>query len=119
MESESQIEIPKTEITQKPKTEYMGLKGEWCYVKKKRITHYSLKEGRLHIRSGRSGQLHEADLSCDDAYTKCEAQTVRGWGTPVTEIMLLDGENMNLTRIWGGSWNDKTYNFIFTRCPRW
>ena len=83
------------------------------------ITQYTVSEGRLRIRSGRSGQLHEADLTCNDGYTECRAQTIRGWGTPVTETLRLDGEEMNLTRVWGGSWKDKTYHFTFTRCPKW
>ncbi|PUB79684.1 MAG: hypothetical protein DBP02_21950, partial [gamma proteobacterium symbiont of Ctena orbiculata] len=65
------------------------------------------------------GQTHEVDLTCNDVYTECEAKTIRGWGTPVREILRLDGEEMNLTRIWGGAWKDKTYNFIFTGCPKW
>lgn len=96
-----------------------GLMGEWCKVKKRRVTQYTVKEGELHIRSGRSGQLFEADLSCNNDHTVCEAKTIRGWGTPVTEILRLDGEQMNLTRVWGGAWKDKTYNFTFTRCPKW
>ena len=44
--------------------------------------------------------------------------TVRGWGSPVTEIMRFDEGKMQLTRIWGGAWNDKTYNFTYTRCPK-
>ena len=95
------------------------LMGEWCRVKKRMVTKYTVKEGQLRIRSGRSGQLLEVDLTCDDDYTVCEARTIRGWGTPVREILRLDGENMNLTRIWGGAWNDKTYNFTYTRCPKW
>jgi hypothetical protein len=47
------------------------------------------------------------------------AQTIRGWGTPVTETLRRDGENMNLTRVWGGAWKGKTYNFTFVRCPKW
>ena len=97
----------------------MGLMGEWCRVKKRMITQYTVEEGKLYIRGGRSGRTHEADLTCDEAYTVCEAKTIRGWGTPVTEILRLDGEKMNLTRIWGGAWNDKTYNFTYTRCPKW
>lgn len=95
------------------------LMGEWCYVKKKRITKYTVKKGKLQIRSGRSGRLYEADLSCDDAYTVCEGKTIRGWQTPVTETLRLDGDKMNLTRVWGGAWKDKTYNFTYTRCPKW
>jgi len=95
------------------------LMGEWCRVKKRKVTLYTVKEGKLRIRSGRSGQLYEADLTCNDAYTVCEAKTIRGWETPVTEILRLDGEKMNLTRVWGGAWKDKTYNFTFTRCPKW
>jgi hypothetical protein len=95
------------------------LLGEWCREKKRRITKYTVKEGRLHIRSGRSGQYYEADLSCDETYTVCEARTRRGWDTPVTETLRLDGEDMSLTRVWGGSWKGKTYNFTFTRCPKW
>ena len=102
-----------------PTAEPMGLMGEWCRVKKRKITQYTVKAGNLHIRSGRSGQLYEADLTCDDAYTVCEAKTIRGWGTPVSETLRLDGEKMNLTRVWGGSWKDKTYNFTFARCPKW
>ena len=96
-----------------------SLMGEWCYEKKRRVTKYTVKDGSLRIRSGRSGQLYEAALTCDDAYTVCEAKTIRGWGTPVTETLQLDGDNMNLTRVWGGAWKDKTYNFIYTRCPKW
>ena len=96
-----------------------GLRGEWCKVKKRRVTQYTVKEGQLRIRSGRSGQLFEADLSCDNDYTVCEAKTIRGWGSPVTETLRLDGEQMNLTRVWGGAWKDKAYNFTFTRCPEW
>ncbi|MES9941179.1 MAG: hypothetical protein ABW104_11260 [Candidatus Thiodiazotropha sp. 6PLUC2] len=92
--------------------------GEWCRVKKRMITHYSIKRGKLFIRGGRSGRTYEADLTCNDGYTECEAKTVRGWGSPVTEIMQLDGNEMKLTRIWGGAWKDKTYNFTFTRCPK-
>lgn len=102
-----------------PTGEPMGLMGEWCRVKKRKVTLYTVKVGKLRIRSGRSGQLHEVDLTCDDAYTVCEAKTIRGFGTPVTEILRLDGEKMNLTRVWGGAWKDKTYNFTFTRCPKW
>ena len=102
-----------------PAAEPMTLMGDWCREKKRRITHYSVKEGTLFIRSGRSGQTFEADLSCNEAYTECKAKTIRGWGTPVTEILRLDGNDMNLTRIWGGAWKDKTYNFAFTRCPKW
>jgi hypothetical protein len=104
-----------TEVAAEP----MGLKGDWCRVKKRMITQYSLKDGVLFIRGGRSGQTHKADLTCNDAYTECEAKTIRGWGTPVTETLRLDGENMSLTRKWGGAWKDKTYNFTFTRCPKW
>ena len=95
------------------------LLGEWCKVKKRRVTKYTVEEGTLHIRSGRSGQYYEAALNCNDGFTECEAKTIRGWNSPVTEILRLDGSNMNLTRIWGGAWNDKTYNFTFTRCPKW
>ena len=104
-----------TEAAAEPVT----LMGEWCREKKRMITSYSVKEGTLFIRSGRSGRTHEVDLTCNDAYTECKAKTIRGWGTPVTEILRLDGENMNLTRVWGGAWKDKTYNFAYTRCPRW
>ena len=103
------------ELTAEP----TDLMGEWCRVKKRMVTKYTVKEGKLRIRSGRSGQLLEVDLTCNDDYTVCEARTIRGWGTPVTEILRLDGEKMNLTRIWGGAWNDKTYNFTYTRCPKW
>ena len=95
------------------------LMGEWCYVKKRRVTKYTVREGKLHIRSGRSGHYYEADLTCNDAYTECEAKTMRGWQTPVTETLRLDGENMSLTRLWGGAWKDKIYNFVYTRCPKW
>ena len=97
----------------------LGLMGDWCLVKKRRVTRYTVKEGKLDIRGGRSGRLHQADLTCNEAYTECEAKTIRGWGTPVTETLRLDGEKMNLTRVWGGSWKDKIYNFTFTRCPKW
>lgn len=100
-------------------TEPVGLQGEWCKVKKRRVTKYTVKNGQLRIRSGRSGQLHEAALTCNDDFTECVARTQRGWGTPVTETMRLDGVNMHLTRVWGGSWKDKTYEFTFTRCPKW
>ncbi len=103
------------ELTAEP----TDLMGEWCRVKKRMVTKYTVKEGKLRIRSGRSGQLHETDLTCDDAYTVCEAKTIRGFGTPVTEILRLEGETMNLTRVWGGAWNDKTYHFTYTRCPKW
>ena len=96
-----------------------GLMGDWCKVKKRFTTHYRVEEGSLHIRGGRSGRSHRADLTCDDGYTRCEAKTRRGWDTPVTEILRLDGDKMSLTRIWGGSWKDKTYEFTFTRCPKW
>lgn len=96
-----------------------GLKGEWCRVKKRRVTKYTVKDEMLIIRSGRSGQYFEAALTCNDSYTECQAKTIRGWGTPVTEILRLDGENMNLTRIWEGAWKGKTYNFTYTRCPKW
>ncbi|MBT2968390.1 MAG: hypothetical protein B6D72_08225 [gamma proteobacterium symbiont of Ctena orbiculata] len=99
--------------------ESIGLMGEWCREKKRMITQYSVAEGSLFIRGGRSGRTHEAALACNDAYTECKAKTIRGWGTPVTEILRLDGEVMNLTRIWGGAWKDKSYNFTFTRCPKW
>ena len=102
-----------------PTTDPVTLMGEWCREKKRRITHYSVKQDTLFIRSGRSGQTFEADLSCNDDYTECKAKTIRGWGTPVTEVLRLDGKDMNLTRIWGGAWKDKTYNFAFTRCPKW
>lgn len=102
-----------------PGGEPVGLMGDWCRVKKRMITQYTVKPGKLHIRGGRSGQTHEADLTCNDAYTECEANTIRGWGTPVTETLRQDGENMSLTRQWGGAWKDKSYNFTFTRCPTW
>ena len=105
--------------TPEPTAEPTSLMGEWCREKKRMITQYTVSEGKLRIRGGRSGQLHEADLACDDGYTECKAQTIRGWGTPVTEILRVDGGEMDLTRIWGGSWKDKTYNFTFTRCPKW
>ena len=109
-----------TEVEKKASAEEtVGLIGEWCHERKRRVTKYSVKEGTLRIRSGRSGQLHEADLTCNDAYTECQAKTIRGWGTPVTETLRLDGETMKLTRVWGGAWKDKTYNFVFTRCPKW
>lgn len=95
------------------------LMGEWCYVKKKRITRYTVKEGKLQIRSGRSGRLYEADLTCDESYKVCEGKTVRGWQTTVTETLRLDGENMKLTRSWGGAWKGKLYHFTYTRCPKW
>lgn len=95
------------------------LMGEWCLERKKRVTKYTVTEGILRIRSGRSGQLYEAALTCDDAYAVCEAKTTRGWGSPVTETLRLDGDNMKLTRVWGGAWKDKTYNFTYTRCPKW
>jgi hypothetical protein len=95
------------------------LMGEWCLVRKRMVTKYTVTAGKLQIRGGRSGHLHEADLRCDDAYTRCEAKTLRGWGTPVSEILRLDGERMELTRVWGGSWNGKTYRFVYTRCPKW
>lgn len=100
------------------KVEPMGLMGDWCYIKKRRVTRYNVEEGKLVIVSGRSGQRHTADITCNDTYTECEAQTIRGWGTPVTEIMRFDEGKMQLTRIWGGSWKDKTYNFTYTRCPK-
>lgn len=102
-----------------PGAEPVGLMGEWCREKKRMITQYNVEQGKLFIRGGRSGRTHEAALSCNQAYTACEAKTIRGWGTPVTEILRLDGEEMNLTRIWGGAWKDKTYNFTFSRCPKW
>ena len=98
--------------------EPVGLMGHWCFIKKRRVTQYTVKGETLHIRSGRSGRLYEADLSCDDNFTKCEAMTIRGWNTPVTEILELTGEKMTLTRIWGGSWKDKTYKFTYSRCPK-
>ncbi len=97
----------------------VGLMGDWCLVRKRMVTKYTVRADRLLIRGGRSGHLHEADLRCDETYSTCEAKTVRGWGTPVTETLRLDGDNMSLTRVWGGSWNGKTYNFSFTRCPKW
>ena len=102
-----------------PDAEPAGLMGEWCRIKKRKVTQYTVEEGKLRIRSGRSGRLYVADLTCNDDYTECKAKTIRGWQTPVTEILRLDGENMNLTRIWGGAWKDKTYDFTFTRCPKW
>jgi hypothetical protein len=114
--TESAVSESAPESTTEPVKDLMG---EWCYIKKRRVTKYTVKEGKLHIRSGRSGQLHEADLTCNDAYTVCEAKTMRGWGTPVTETLRLDGDKMNLTRVWGGAWKDKTYNFTYTRCPKW
>ena len=113
--SELSAELAKPELTTVPS----DLKGDWCYEKKRRITRYSLKEDKLFIRGGRSGQTHELDLSCYDDYTVCKTKSVRGWGSPVTEILTLDGHNMSLTRIWGGSWNDKSYSFTYTRCPRY
>ncbi|MEW8627374.1 MAG: hypothetical protein AB2551_16625 [Candidatus Thiodiazotropha sp.] len=102
-----------------PAQEPVGLMGDWCREKKRMITHYAVKQGSLFIRGGRSGRTHRADLNCNDNYTECEAKTVRGWGTPVTEILRLEAGEMHLTRIWGGAWKDKTYQFIFTRCPKW
>jgi hypothetical protein len=104
---------------QEPVAQPAGLMGEWCLVRKRMVTKYAVTEGKLQIRGGRSGHLHEADLRCDDAYTRCEAKTIRGWGTPVSEILRLDGERMELTRVWGGSWKGKTYRFVYTRCPKW
>jgi hypothetical protein len=49
------------------------LMGEWCLVRKRMVTKYTVTAGKLQIRGGRSGHLHEADLRCDDAYTRCEA----------------------------------------------
>lgn len=105
-----------SEFTSQPTTDLMG---EWCYIKKKRVTKYTVKEGKLQIISGRSGRRYEANLTCDEDYTVCVAKTMRGWQTPVTETLRLDGEKMNLTRVWGGAWKDKTYNFTYTRCPKW
>ena len=102
-----------------PSAEPVGLMGEWCRMKKGRLTRYSVKEGKLHIRSGRSGRLYKADLSCDESKTQCEGKTMRGWGTLVTEKLRLDGEEMHLSRSWGGGWEGKTYNFTYTRCPKW
>ncbi|MES9887943.1 MAG: hypothetical protein ABW140_14135 [Candidatus Sedimenticola sp. 6PFRAG1] len=107
---------PVAETVSEPATDLMG---EWCYVKKRRVTKYTVKEGKLLIRTGRSGQYYEADLTCNDAYTLCEGKTMRGWQTPVTETLRLDDGKMNLTRVWGGSWKDKTYSFTYTRCPKW
>ena len=106
-------------IASAPAADPVGLLGDWCRVKKRMITQYTVEEGKLRIRGGRSGRTHEVDLTCDEAYTVCEAKTIRGWGTPVTEILRLDGEEMDLTRLWGGGWKDKPYNFTFTRCPKW
>lgn len=97
----------------------MGLMGDWCRENKRRVTRYTVMAGKLRIEGGRSGRIVEVDLTCNDAYTECEGKTIRGWGTPVTEILRLDGENMNLTRLWGGAWKDKPYNFTYTRCPKW
>ena len=102
----------------KPVSKPTGLMGDWCYIKKRRITKYSVKEGSLFIRGGRSGRTHEAALSCNEAYTECEAKTIRGWGSPVTETLRLDGEKMILTRVWGGAWKNKTYKFTYSRCPK-
>ncbi|MCG7869982.1 MAG: hypothetical protein AB2767_02540 [Candidatus Thiodiazotropha taylori] len=108
-------EAAQSEAAQQP----VGLNGDWCREKKRMITHYAVKPESLFIRGGRSGRTHRADLNCNDDYTECQAKTVRGWGTPVTEILRLKGEEMHLTRIWGGAWKDKTYQFVFTRCPKW
>ncbi len=110
---------PETAAAEQAAAESKGLIGDWCLEKKRRITHYKVQEGKLNIRSGRSGRLYQADLTCNEAFTQCEARTIRGWGTPVTETLRLDGTNMNLTRVWGGSWKDKTYNFVFKPCPKW
>lgn len=112
--SVSSAEQARSESNEKP----VGLMGHWCFIKKRRVTQYTVKGKTLHIRSGRSGRLYEADLSCDDNFTRCEAMTIRGWNTPVTEILELAGEKMTLTRIWGGSWKDKTYKFTYSRCPK-
>ncbi|MBT8439115.1 MAG: hypothetical protein HKP55_03165 [Gammaproteobacteria bacterium] len=95
------------------------LLGEWCKVKKRRVTKYRLDTDKLQIISGRSGQRFDVALKCNENFTECVTKTIRGWGSPVTEKMRLDGENMQLKRIWGGAWNDKTYEFTFTRCPKW
>ncbi len=95
------------------------LLGEWCKVKKRRVTKYRLDSDKLQIISGRSGQRFDVGLKCNDDYTECVTKTIRGWGSPVTEEMRLDGANMQLKRIWGGAWNDRTYEFTFTRCPKW
>lgn len=100
-------------------TEPATLLGEWCREKKRRVTKYWLEENKIQIISGRSGQRFDAALKCNDDYTECVTKTIRGWGSPVTEEMRLDGDKMQLTRIWGGAWNDKEYHFTFTRCPRW
>jgi|GEM_PF-4331724 len=99
--------------------ETLNLMGEWCYEKKRYVTVYNVKQGNLQIRSGRSGRTYDADLKCNDSYTECEAQTIRGWGSLVTETLRLDGNGMNLTRSWGGAWKGKTYNFKYKRCPKW
>lgn len=99
--------------------ETQGLIGDWCREKKRFVTVYSIKEGTLNIRGGRSGRTYQAGINCNEDYSTCEANTIRGWESPVTEIMQLEGDKMNLTRIWGGAWNDKTYQFIFSRCPKW
>lgn len=114
-----ELEQPLLEAAEQPEPQYEGLKGEWCYVKKRRVTRYNVADDRLSIRSGRSGQFYQTTLSCDDAYTECQAQTTRGWGTPVTEILKLDGDKMQLTRLWGGAWKNKAYHFTYSRCPRW
>jgi hypothetical protein len=95
------------------------LLGEWCKIKKRRVTKYRLDTDKIQIISGRSGQRFDTAMSCNEDFTECVAKTIRGWGSPVTEKMRLDGENMQLKRIWGGAWNDKTYDFTFTRCPKW
>lgn len=97
----------------------IGLRGKWCFVKKGKVHQYTVKEGELRIQGGRSGRIIEVSLSCDEAYTRCETRTIRGYGTPVDEILELDGEKMNLTRKWGGGWKGKTYSFTYSRCPKW
>ena len=100
-------------------TEPATLLGEWCKVKKRRVTKYWLEQDKIQIISGRSGQRFDAALKCNDDYTECVTKTIRGWGSPVTEEMRLDGDKMQLKRIWGGAWNGKEYDFTFTRCPKW
>lgn len=95
-----------------------SLLGDWCYEKKRKITRYRVLEAKLNISGGRSGRIDELDLSCNEDFTLCESKSVRGWGTPVTEILRLDGETMQLTRVWEGSWKGKTYDFTYTRCPK-
>ena len=102
-------------VSSEPET----LLGEWCKVKKRRVTKYRLDKNQIQIISGRSGQRFDAALKCNEDFTECVTKTIRGWGSPVTEEMRLDGKNMQLKRIWGGAWNDKEYDFTFTRCPKW